>query len=655
MDLRKNRPIIIDFEPISRRITLTSLKKTLYEILTDLNIKIRSECGGKGTCGNCRIKIQEGQKFFQAPTSAEETLLNEKQLRDGWRLACQTTINNAMEEKLLQNTPPQIKIFLPEDTLVEDFKILTSGAAKEVELNPSVKKVFLKVKKPTLEKPVPDVERLMEELFQIRNDLTYPIQIEYDLLKELPHLLRTNNSEITLTIWNDEKIIDLEPNNKVSNNFGIAFDIGTTTIVGYLINLNNHKIYSVHSKLNPQTAYGEDLITRITYIKTHKDGLQKLQNLVLEALNEIIKKTCDESKIDSSQLYEATIVGNSVMHHIFLGLDPVNIGLSPYVPIVQQGLNIESRNVNLDIAKHGNIYTLPLIAGFVGADTMGVILSSEIYKEDKLSLAIDIGTNGEIIVGNKELLITGSCAAGSALEGAHIKYGMRAAGGSIDSVKINKKTLKPTYTTIKRKKPIGICGSGLIDAVAEMLRVKILTRSGNFNKDLLDHERIIIKDKNKEFILAFEDETFLDTPITLSLDDIRQIQMAKAAFYSGMRIILDHLKTSFDRDFDIEQIFLAGAFGNYIDKENARFIGMIPDIKSEKIYQIGNAAGIGAQYCLLNKEFRKKAKDLLRDIQYVEIAVKKRFHREYAEALYFPHMNLDFFPSLKIYKEIPKR
>jgi uncharacterized 2Fe-2S/4Fe-4S cluster protein (DUF4445 family) len=188
-----------------------------------------------------------------------------------------------------------------------------------------------------------------------------------------------------------------------------------------------------------------------------------------------------------------------------------------------------------------------------------------------------------------------------------------------------------------------------------MLRAKILFRNGNFNKDLLDHERFIIKDRNKEFILAFKDETSLDTPITISIDDIRQIQMAKAAFYSGTRIILDHLKSSYNREFNIEQIFLAGAFGNYIDKENARFIGMIPDIKSEKIYQIGNAAGIGAQYCLLNKDYRKKAKDLLQNIQYVEIAVKERFQREYAEAMYFPHMNLDFFPSLKIYKEIPKR
>jgi len=655
MDLRKNRQIIIDIEPISRRIRLTSLEKTLFEILTNLNIKIRSECGGKGTCGNCRIKVQYGEEFLQSPTSAERDLFNESELKDGWRLACQTTINNILEEQILQKPPPQIKIFLPENTLVEDFNILTSGVGKEIEFNPSIKKVFVKVKTPTLEKPVPDLERLMEDLSHIRKELSYPIRIEYELLKKLPHLLRKNNSEITLTIWNGEKIIDLEPNNKASKNFGIAFDIGTTTIVGYLINLNNHKIYSIHSKLNPQTAYGEDLITRITHIIKNEDGLQKLQNLVLEALNDIIKKTCDEVKIDSSQIYEATIVGNSVMHHIFLGLDPVNIGLSPYVPIVQQALNIESRNVNLDIAKHGNIYTLPLIAGFVGADTMGVILSSEIYNEDQFSLAIDIGTNGEIIVGNKDLLVTGSCAAGSALEGAHIKYGMRAAAGSIDSVKIDKKTLEPTYTTIKRKKPLGICGSGLIDAVAEMLKAKILFRNGNFNKDLLDHERFIIKDKNKEYILAFEDETSLDTPITISIDDIRQIQMAKAAFYSGTRIILDHLKTSYNREFNIEQIFLAGAFGNYIDKENARFIGMIPDIKSEKIFQIGNAAGIGAQYCLLNKEYRKKANDLLQNIQYVEIAVKERFQREYAEAMYFPHMNLDFFPSLKIYKEIAKR
>jgi uncharacterized 2Fe-2S/4Fe-4S cluster protein (DUF4445 family) len=291
----------------------------------------------------------------------------------------------------------------------------------------------------------------------------------------------------------------------------------------------------------------------------------------------------------------------------------------------------------------------------VGADTMGVILSSEIYNEDALTLAIDIGTNGELILGNKNVMVTGSCAAGSALEGAHITHGMRAAGGAIESIKIDPDSLEVSYKTIKNKRPIGICGSGLIDAVAEMLKAKLLTRSGNFNKEQFDHKRFIINGKKKEFILVFEEDTPMDAPITLSLDDIREIQMAKGAFYSGTRLLIEHLNKKYERTFEIEQIFLAGAFGNYIDKENARFIGMIPDIESEKIFQIGNAAGTGAQYCLINKDLRQKATKLLDKIEYIEIAVKEQFQREYAEAMYFPHLNLKLFPSLSAYNTIPKR
>ncbi|MFW9900730.1 MAG: ASKHA domain-containing protein, partial [Candidatus Thorarchaeota archaeon] len=250
-----------------------------------------------------------------------------------------------------------------------------------------------------------------------------------------------------------------------------------------------------------------------------------------------------------------------------------------------------------------------------------------------------------------KILAVGSCAAGSALEGAHIGDGMRAAAGAIDKIKINPIDFEVTYTTIKNKKPIGICGSGLVDAIAEMLKSKIITRSGNFNREITNHDRFIKKDKNNEFIIVKREETSLDKDITISQNDIRQIQMAKAAFYAGTEIILNNLTSN----LKIDQVFLAGAFGNYINANNAKFIGMIPDIQDDKIYQIGNAAGIGAQHCLLNKNLRVKAQKLLKDIQYIEIAVDKGFQKEYAEAMYFPHLNLEHFPSLQLYKEIPKR
>lgn len=647
--------IIIDFEPISRRVTLKSYEKTLFEILTEINIKIKSLCGGLGTCGKCIIRIQEGNEYLNALTEAEKKFLTNDQIKNGSRLACQTKIDSKYVSELIHKPTPQIRVYLPENLLIEDFSILTSGIGKGVDLNPTIEKILISVEKPNLEKPMADYERILKAIFKKNLNLSRSLKIEYNLLKKIPNLLRNEKNEITVTIWDGTHIIDLEYGNKVSEKFGIAFDIGTTTIVGYLINLYNQKIYAVHSKLNPQTAYGEDVVTRITYIKDNEKGLDKLHLSITDALNSIIDETCQDANVLPNQIYEATIVGNSVMHHIALGLNPIHIGLSPYVPIIQQGINIEAKNIGLNISKNGNIYALPLIAGFVGADTMGVILSSELYKEKALTLAIDIGTNGEIIIGNKDVLITGSCAAGSALEGAHITHGMRAAGGAIESVNINPDTLEVSYKTIKNKKAIGICGSGLIDIVAEMLKSKILTRSGNFNKEIKNNERFIDYNDKKEFVIAFGDQTPLDTHISVSLQDIRQIQMAKAAFYSGTRLMLEHLNKTHNKTFEIEQIFLAGAFGNYIDKENARFIGMIPDIESENIFQIGNAAGLGAQYCLINKDYRKKAMDLLKKIEYIEIAVKERFQREYAEAMYFPHMNLDLFPHLEQYKNIPKR
>jgi uncharacterized 2Fe-2S/4Fe-4S cluster protein (DUF4445 family) len=600
------------------------------------------------------VLIQSGKEFFILPTSAEKKFIDKSDLEYGWRLACQVKIDTKKLQLLEKTELPEFRIFLPNELLLEDFKILTSGMGKGVNLLPAIKKYYLILDKPSLKDPQADFERIIEHLKNTSNDYSKNSQLDihFDLLKDLPSILRESNNEITIVVRNNKTIIACEPGNTIEDNFGIAYDIGTTTVVGYLINLNNGRIYAVASNLNSQTAYGEDVITRLTIIKNDKKNLNILNSAVVNDLNEIQFETCSIANVDPSRIYEASIVGNSVMHHIFLGLDPTNIGLSPFVPVIQKGLNIPTRNLNLNINKNGVAYIAPIISGFVGADTIGVILSSKIYNEKDLTLAIDIGTNGEIIIGNRKVLAVGSCAAGSALEGAHISNGMRAAAGAIESLKINPETLDVNFSTIKGKKPIGICGSGLVDAVAEMLKSKILTRSGNFNKDLINQERMKKNDKTYEFVIAKKDETSLGKEITITQNDIRQLQMAKAAFYSGTRLILKSLGNS---NLKIKQIFLAGAFGNYINSENAKFIGMIPDIPFENIHQIGNAAGIGAQYCLLNVELRNKAEQLLKKTKYIEIAIKEEFQKEFAEAMYFPHFRLDYFPTLLEYKDIRKR
>ena len=645
------KKIIIDFEPISRRI-IYSKDISIFKILVELGISIRSICAGGGTCGKCKISIQDGNDYLTPFTAPEMQYLTIQEREKGFRLACQTFIDQSNLNLLESLNKPQFRIFLPNKLLLEDFKILTDGKSGDIQLNPFIKKYYLEVKEPTLEDPLPDFERIEAALMvKIPKMLkTNKVAIDYDVLNTLPEILRENKHKITITLWNDT-IIACEPGNTEKENYGIAFDIGTTTIVGYLINLNNGKIYAVDSNLNSQTAFGEDVITRLTAIKEESKNLDNLNNAVINDLNNIILNTCRQANISPTQIYEATIVGNSVMHHIFLGLNPINIGLSPFIPVIQKGLNVKARKLNLNISKNGNVFTAPVIAGFIGADTIGVILSSNIDQEKELTLTIDIGTNGEIIIGNREILAVGSCAAGSALEGAHISDGMRAAAGAIDSINIDPNNLEVSYSTIRNKKPIGICGSGLVDAIAEMLKSKVITRSGTFNKTITNHERFIKKDKFPEFIIASREETSLNKEITITQNDIRQLQMAKAAFYSGTRLILNKLGT----DLKIQQIFLAGAFGSYINAKNAKFIGMIPDIQDENIHQIGNAAGIGAQHCLLNKDLRNKTQLLLDRIKYVEIAIEEGFQKEYAEAMYFPHYRVEYFPSLKEYREIPKR
>jgi len=654
--MSNNSPIIIDFEPISRRLHYKE-NVNFYQLLVNSGIRIRSLCGGIGACGKCKLLVQQGNKYLNSPTESEKELLAKEEIGENFRLACQCYIVEDQIDLIKKHPQPQIRVFLPQEFLIEDFKILTSGLNKGINLNPNVKKVYIEVNKPNLKNPIPDLERLVKSFLsttEINKDQLEP-SFEFETLKKIPSALRKDSHRITLTLYGDNKIIDCEAGNKVANGYGIAFDIGTTTLVGYLINLSNGKIYSIASALNPQTAYGEDVVSRITYINNNKDRLIKLNTVVLDALNSIIKETCAEAKISPSQIYEATIVGNSVMHHIFLNINPTYIGLSPYVPAFKKDLNVQAKKLNLNINHGGYAYVLPLIAGYVGADTMGVILSSEIDNETDLTLAIDVGTNGEIIVGNKDVLATGSCAAGSALEGAHIKNGMRAAAGAIDTLKIDPTDFSIKYTTINNMKPIGICGSGIIDAVAEMLKSKIITRSGVFNKQFTDHESFIKKDKNIEFILVKKDQTSIKRDITISQNDIRELQMAKAAFYSGTRIILNHLNQQDELELKIKQIYLAGAFGNYINKSNAKFIGMIPDISDEFIHQIGNAAGIGAQNCLLNIGLRDKARKLIEKIKYVEIAIAPEFQKEYAQAMYFPHLKLEHFPSLTQYNEISKR
>ncbi|HMF33467.1 MAG TPA: ASKHA domain-containing protein [Candidatus Lokiarchaeia archaeon] len=617
-------PTII-FEPISKRLEVEQ-GISIYDAAKQLGNIITSHCGGKQTCGKCKIQIAEWTSPLPVPSPAEMNFLSSIELDEGFRLACCTPVTG------------DIRVFIPEESTVKTGRILEDGKSAVVPLDPAVEKLAIVVSDPHLEEIKSDLWRLLDQL---------PPGMQFSLgqLQALPGIIRSAGNQVTVTLCGN-RILNLQPGDLTSELYGIAVDIGTTTVVGYLVNLRSGDTVAIHSLLNPQTAHGEDVVTRLEFA-SKAGGSHALQAAIRDGINSIIRHSCEKAGVSPENVAEMTVVGNTAMHHLFLGLDSRFLPMAPFPPVVQQSLDLPASTLELTLPPDSNVHLLPCIAGYVGADTMGDILAGELDNQEKFSLTIDIGTNGELVLGDVNLLATGSCAAGSALEGAHISYGMRAAGGAIERFTIDPATFAIDYTTIDGEPPIGICGSGIIDIVAELLRARIITQSGRFNfknAAAIDSGLLRQQDGDWAFQIAPAAYTGINRDIILTQEDVRQVQLAKAAFYAGAILLLNNMGRT---PADIEQVFLAGAFGSYIDKHNAHFIGMIPDVDINTVYQIGNAAGAGARLALINKHMREKADTIARQVKYVELTTQATFATEYAKAMYFPHLNLaQRFPSL---------
>jgi uncharacterized 2Fe-2S/4Fe-4S cluster protein (DUF4445 family) len=703
--LESKRHTVI-LEPISKRVNILE-GQTVYEALLSLNYPIGALCGGKGTCGKCLIQIIDKDAKISPPSKLEILKIGNEKISQGFRLACQTKIEG------------DSRVYLTESLLSNNSKILIDSDIKGLgiepnrDLDPIIRAEFFKVQEATLENPISDLSRFENSLKEMEKNSRLSNQYKvsssnnihceqdtkphersiindqlFQLLTTFPSKIRNQAGKITAffrrnmqmgpntNVW---ELFDVEDGDYRDKIYGLAVDIGTTTIVAYLINLTNGELISIAAMLNPQTAIGEDLISRITYIKKN-NARGKAQELLTGAINSLLNDTCIKGSIKIADVKDIVVVGNTGIHHMFFGLPSEYLALSPFTPVVKAPMYVRANTLGLSCNSNVNVYSPPVIAGFVGTDTIGCIIASRIDLYDKYTLLIDIGTNGELVLGNKQNLVTGSCAAGSALEGAQISHGMRAAEGSIECVTIEENTLNPKLKTIGNIEPIGICGSGLIDIVAEMLRNKIINRSGKINtkSDLIkSNRRIIQTDGEYKFIVynqEWDNESNSFEPIkhndektkasknikdikpdiiTISQEDIRQIQLAKGAFLSGANILLNYEKKD---QLALEQVVLAGAFGTYINKENARFIGLFPEINHQKIFQIGNAAGMGAQLCLKSAKMRYLADDLAYRVKYHEIASSPIFQHEYAYSLYFPYFDLNKFPDLKeFYKDIPTK
>ncbi|HUI68446.1 MAG TPA: ASKHA domain-containing protein [Nitrospirota bacterium] len=636
------------FQPSGRRGEIEE-GKTILEAAQALGVDIEGLCGNKKVCGKCKVRIEEG--YFEkdnidsgmthlSPLTEAEKKHIKPEDGPGIRLSCTAEVHG------------DIKVFVPERSRAG--KQVVRKAAKEltIKLDPAVKKYNVDLVPPTLhDMTTGDWERVLkflEDDYGLKG-LTF----DYLVLKDLQDLLRKGEWKATVTVWMDKEIIKVEPG-FVEESYGLAVDIGTTTCVGYLTDLSTGKVVNTESMMNPQVPYGEDVMSRITYAMSNPRGLETMQKAIIQGLNEIIERVVTEIRKDGPNpghiIDDLTIVFNTAMHHIFLGLNPEYIGRSPFIPAVQSSLDLKARDLGLRINPAAYIHVLPIEAGFVGADNVGVLIAEEPYNQDENVLIIDIGTNGELLMGNRNKVCSTSCATGPAFEGAQIKFGMRAAPGAIETVEIDPATKEPRYkvigkadwhTHIENVNAKGLCGSAIIQVVAEMFRAGIVDKSGRFVMDLGTPRVRKDADGKPEYVLAWASETSIGQDITITQGDVRALQLAKGALYTGAKLMMKRLGIA-----TLDRVILAGAFGSHIDREASMTLGMFPDCSLDKVYAVGNAAGDGSRMALLNRDKRREANERARWVEFVEIATDPLFEREFMQAMHIPHMK-DMFPNLK--------
>jgi uncharacterized 2Fe-2S/4Fe-4S cluster protein (DUF4445 family) len=590
--------IKVQFLPENKTVTVPA-GTTILQAAIGAGVQIESTCGGRGTCGKC--KVEKGSLNLSGSTVEQV-------------LACQT----ALEEDIF--------IITKENEEVSDRKI-NLGLGKEVAINTSIAKHFLSVPTPSLENPIPDWERL-KGLLPNKTMIFRP-----SLVSKLPNLLRANNHKVTV-VMDSESLIAIEPGDTRGRTFGLAIDLGTTTLVAHLINLETGKVIASRATTNSQNVFGADVISRITYAGKGHDELKELQDRVINSLNSVIQDLGKVSGVDITEIYQTVVVGNTTMAHLFLGIDPTYLAPAPFTPAFSQEVEVEARELGLAMLSTGKVIVLPNIGGYVGSDTVGVMISTEVDKLKGNNLIIDIGTNGELVLMGQGRILTCSTAAGPAFEGAEIKFGMRAQKGAIEGVKIADDV---KLTIIGSSKAQGICGSGLIDAVAEMVRVGIIDRSGRFIKtDQLDRlppllaSRVRNVDKGAEFVLVWAKDTVIGEDIVLTQKDIRELQLAKGAIVAGTKILLKTLGIGVN---DLDQVLLAGAFGNYIKVESAQGMGLLPPIPLEKINSIGNAASEGAKMVLLSTRERARSMTLAKKVEHMELSAHREFQELFIQSL----------------------
>ncbi len=627
----------------------------------ELGVEIESICAENATCGKCMVLIEEGrfekynidsQQANLSPVGTEERAYLERRpklLKDkGWRIG---QVRLSCQSKILGD----VLINVPEESRGNKQIVRKSASNRPIEIKPAIRKYLVTMTPPNLERPIADWERLakgLETSMQLVRGVDakvprwFDLNIDYQCLRTLSKTLRDSKWSVTVSVWNDKDVIAVQGGYH-EESYGAAVDIGSTTVALYLCNLRTGELLAAESEMNPQIVYGEDVMSRIQYAIEHPDGLDKLHKAIISTLNKLLSKAAHEAKIKLNEILEMVLVGNSTMHHVLLNLHPKDLGLAPFVPTIHKSVDIKARELGLHINPSGNIHVLPTIASFVGADTSAMILAEEPHKQDENWLLIDVGTNAELVLGNRKRLVCTSTPTGPALEGAHVEYGMRAAPGAMERIVIDETTLEPKYKVIGvegwntdhaefKGQVKGICGSAIIDGVAELFRAGIVDSRGKFKKNL-ESKRVRQGESGWEYVIAWTEETSIGRDIPITQQDVRQIQLAKAALFTAARTLLKRFGLQ-----DPDKVILAGGFGSFIDKEKAMLIGLIPDCDLENVYAVGNAAGDGARIALLNIEKRNEIDAVTRNVERFELPTDPDFQNQFMLATSFPHMSEPF-------------
>jgi len=633
----------VRFLPHEREIVVED-GRTLISAAMDAGVHINASCGGEGVCGKCRVIIEQGEV-----EGGLSKFLSKEDIEKGYRLACQALIKS----DLVVRVPTESAI----DTRVlnKEYSSRKKARIHQVDLNeikekglfvPPVEKIYIELPEPTHDDNIADVTRLVNHLRAEKDE--HRLEFDLSVIRKIPDVLREAGFSVTVTIARavreagKNRVINIQPGDTTDRNFAIAVDIGTTTVFGEVIDLKTGKTLAGFGDFNGQISYGEDVISRIVFSEKG-DGLRRLHEKVVETINHVIDRIIKESGVDRDEISTITFAGNTTMTQLFLSVNPRYIRRAPYVPAANLYPPFSASEIGINLPEHVTALVYPSVSSYVGGDIVAGVMGSGMYHDSELTLYIDIGTNAEIVIGNNEWLVCAACSAGPAFEGGGIKFGMRAARGAIEDFSIDPHTLEPMNITIGRVRPKGICGSGLITAVAVMLEEGIIDSRGKFNREL-NTPRLRENEGVWEYVLAWEDMSGIDRDVVLTEIDIDNLIRAKGAIYSGCMTLLSEVGLSIH---DLDRIIIAGGFGSYIDLEKSMTIGLLPEIDPDKVMFIGNGSMMGARMSSLSNHIRRDVGDTISRMTNFELSETKSFMDNYVAALFLPHTDLNLFPKFK--------